>query len=161
MSPPVVRPATREDGPDLVAIDREGFDPATTPGLPPTDDADPWARHVPDDVLVADVDGQVVGYLTLGHPTSLASNAHVWHVQGLAVCASARRRGIGRALLRAGIAEATARGGRRLTLRVLGTNPGAQALYEAEGFVVEGILRGEFVLDGEEVDDVLMARPLP
>jgi RimJ/RimL family protein N-acetyltransferase len=40
---------------------------------------------------------------------------------------------------------------------VLSTNPTAQRLYARCGFVVEGVLRGEFVLDDREVDDVLMA----
>jgi len=33
-------------------------------------------------------------------------------------------------------------------------------LYESCGFVVEGVLRGEFHVDGRDVDDVLMARAL-
>jgi RimJ/RimL family protein N-acetyltransferase len=45
----------------------------------------------------------------------------------------------------------------RITLRVLSTNPAARRLYESCGFVVEGVLRGEFLLEGREVDDVLMA----
>ena len=65
-----------------------------------------------------------------------------------------------RALLDAAVAEARRRGAQRLTLRVLGPNAGARRLYEAAGFVVEGTLRGEFVLDGGLVDDVLMARSL-
>jgi RimJ/RimL family protein N-acetyltransferase len=43
---------------------------------------------------------------------------------------------------------------------VLGHNLPARRLYESEGFVVEGILPGEFLLDGVYVDDVLMGRPL-
>lgn len=160
MSQVDVRSATAADGSSIVQVDRDGFDPATTPGAAPAEDADPWARHDPDDVLVAELDGRVVGYLTLGRPTTLPSNAHVWQVQGLAVHPDARRRGVARALLRAGVEEARARGARRLTLRVLGTNPGAQALYASEGFAVEGVQRGEFVIDGAEVDDVLMARRL-
>ena len=46
------------------------------------------------------------------------------------------------------------------TLRVLGPNATARALYERAGFVVEGVLREEFHLDGRYVDDVLMARDL-
>jgi RimJ/RimL family protein N-acetyltransferase len=67
---------------------------------------------------------------------------------------------VGRALVDAAAAEARARGATRLTLRVLGPNAGARDLYESAGFVVEGTLRGEFVLEGELVDDVLMARSL-
>lgn len=45
-----------------------------------------------------------------------------------------------------------------MTLRVLGHNPGARRLYERCGFAVEGVLKGEFILDGQPVDDVLTAR---
>ena len=49
---------------------------------------------------------------------------------------------------------------RKLTLRVLGHNAPARALYAACGFVEEGVLRGLFFLDGAYVDDVLMAMDL-
>ncbi|WP_159059877.1 GNAT family N-acetyltransferase, partial [Streptomyces scabiei] len=65
-----------------------------------------------------------------------------------------------RALLRAVQDEARRRGARRLTLRVLGHNTAARKLYESEGFVVEGVLPEEFLLDGQYVDDVLMGRRL-
>lgn len=106
--------------------------------------------------LVAELDGQLVGYVRLGFATSLACNAHVRQIQGLAVAEEARRAGAGRALLRAVREEARRQGARRLTLRVLGHNAPARALYEAEGFVVEGVLPEEFLLDGEYVDDVFM-----
>jgi RimJ/RimL family protein N-acetyltransferase len=38
---------------------------------------------------------------------------------------------------------------------VLSANTNAQQLYEACGFVVEGVLRAEFLPDGSYVDDVL------
>jgi ribosomal protein S18 acetylase RimI-like enzyme len=94
----------------------------------------------------------------LGFPTPLASNAHVRQIQGLAVADEARGRGVGRALLRAAVAEARRRGALRITLRVLGHNTPARTLYESEGFVVEGIQPQEFLLDGAYVDDVLMGR---
>ena len=81
-------------------------------------------------------------------------------VNGLAVDPSRRRVGVGRALIDAAAAEASARGARRLTLRVLGPNDAARRLYESAGFVVEGVQRGEFFLEGEYVDDVLMALDL-
>jgi RimJ/RimL family protein N-acetyltransferase len=56
--------------------------------------------------------------------------------------------------------EARARGARRLTLRVLAHNEAARRLYDRSGYIVEGVLRGEFRLDGEYVDDVLMALDL-
>ena len=49
---------------------------------------------------------------------------------------------------------------RKLTLRVLGHNTPARALYAASGFEEEGILRGLFFLEGVYVDDVLMSMDL-
>lgn len=43
---------------------------------------------------------------------------------------------------------------------MLGHNAPARKLYESEGFVVEGILPEEFLLEGAYVDDVLMGRTL-
>ncbi len=114
----------------------------------------------PEDVLVAEVDGVPAGYVKIRPPTSLASNAHVQQIQGLAVDPTLGRRGVGRALLEAAAAEARRRGARKLSLRVLATNTAAQRLYAACGFETEGVLREEFLLDGRYVDDWLMARLL-
>jgi ribosomal protein S18 acetylase RimI-like enzyme len=152
----VIRPARADDGPALRALDAETWSPLVTPGPPPAPDA---AFDV-DDVLVYEVDGEVAGYVALGAPTPLASNRHVVYVRGLAVAPAHRGRRIGRALVEAGVAAARDRGARRLTLRVLAGNAPARALYESCGFVVEGVQRGEFLLDGRYVDDVLMARDL-
>ena len=112
------------------------------------------------DVLVALVDGRLAGYVRLGRATRLAATDHVLTVNGIAVSPGEQRRGVGRALIDAAAMEAQARGARRLTLRVLGPNERARRLYESAGFVVEGILREEFFLGGEYVDDVLMALDL-
>ena len=58
------------------------------------------------------------------------------------------------------VEEARRRGCRKLRVRVLVTNAAARALYDAAGFVVEGVLREEFRIDGAFVDDLLMARRL-
>jgi ribosomal protein S18 acetylase RimI-like enzyme len=85
---------------------------------------------------------------------------HVLMIQGLAVAPAKQRLGVGRALIDAAIAECYRRGIRRLTLRVLGPNEAARRLYESAGFVVEGVMRGEFLVAGEYVDDVAMALEL-
>lgn len=43
---------------------------------------------------------------------------------------------------------------------MIAPNAPARALYEACGFTVEGVQRGEFLLDGRYVDDVLTALTL-
>lgn len=114
----------------------------------------------PDDVLVAELDSRLAGYVKLRPPTPLASNAHVQQIQGLAVDPRMQRKGVGRALIDGALDEARRRGARKVSLRVLGSNSDAQRLYAACGFEVEGVLREEFFLGGRYVDDWQMARPL-
>ena len=56
--------------------------------------------------------------------------------------------------------RARSQGAAKVTLRVLGTNTAARGVYERAGYVVEGRLRGEFRIDGVDVDDLLLARYL-
>ena len=118
------------------------------------------ARARPENTLVAVLEGRPAGLVAMVAPTPLASNRHVLEICLLAVEPAEQGHGIGRALVEAAIAEARARGARRLTLRVLETNSRARLLYEAAGFEVEGVLRDEFLLAGRYVDDLLMARDL-
>ncbi|GGW31403.1 GNAT family N-acetyltransferase [Streptomyces xantholiticus] len=158
-----IRPARRSDETELAELDRAAWSPlhAVTPRPQPPYDPFFDQNHRPEQFLVAeDADGTVVGYIRLAPPTPLACNRHVRQIQGLAVSDRARGRGVGRALLRAACDEARQRGALRITLRVLAHNAPARALYEAEGFVVEGVLPGEFHLEGRYVDDVLMGRSL-
>lgn len=161
-SPPVIRPAADEDGGALGELDRRTWSPvhAVTPRPQPPYDPFFDAVHRPWQFLVAELDGELVGYVKVARPTPLACNAHVRQIQGLAVDGRARGRGVGRALLRAAMDEARRQGASRITLRVLGHNAPARALYESEGFTVEGVLPGEFLLETGYTDDVLMGRPL-
>ncbi|GAA3233002.1 GNAT family N-acetyltransferase [Actinocorallia longicatena] len=114
--------------------------------------------HLPEHFLVGELDGRVVGYLRLIQPVLQPSGDHVRQIQGFAVDETARGRGIGRQLLEEACEETRRQGASRLTLRVLSVNTAARRLYEQVGFSVEGVLRGEFLIDGRYVDDVMMAR---
>jgi ribosomal protein S18 acetylase RimI-like enzyme len=156
-----IRLAREDDDRALRALDVASWSPDVTPAAEWAHDRaffGPDSR--PDDVLVAVVDGHVAGYAQLGRALPLDSNSHVLELKGLAVEPAHHRRGIGRLLLDAAVRAAKERGARRLTLRVLAPNAVARALYEAAGFRVEGVLRGEFRLAGRYVDDVLMALDL-
>ncbi|RLL66474.1 GNAT family N-acetyltransferase [Streptomyces sp. Z26] len=166
-APYAIRPARPADEEALAVLDREGWSTAhavTPRPLPPY--APFFDRaHPPEQFLVAELPGRgpepearVVGYVRLAPPTGLPSNAHVRQIQGLLVAASARGLGIARALVDAACVRAREEGVERVTLRVLGHNRPARRLYAAAGFAVEGVLPGEFLLDGEYVDDVLMGR---
>ncbi|MFJ9947596.1 GNAT family N-acetyltransferase [Kitasatospora sp. NPDC091207] len=157
----IIRPAQAEDEKELAELNRAAWSWQSEVAPRPAEDAGVFdERHTPDQFLVALLDGRVVGYIRVVPPTPLVSNRHVRQIQGLAVSAAARGRGIGRALVEAGCAAAREQGARRITLRVLGHNSPARHLYEACGFVVEGSLAEEFLIDGRYVDDIWMARSL-
>jgi ribosomal-protein-alanine N-acetyltransferase len=83
--------------------------------------------------------GRVVGYAGL----SVLDADESW-VQNIAVHRDAQRRGIGRRLLEALLAEAARRGARKTLLEVAVDNQPAQKLYAAYDFEPVGIRRGYY-----------------
>ncbi|MCT2593245.1 GNAT family N-acetyltransferase [Streptomyces sp. N2-109] len=181
-----LRGAELADGTALAELDRRTWSPLHAVSPRPQPPYAPFfdSGHRPSHIIVAELaasgqaggsggaggtgadgadgaDGAgIVGYIRVVHPTPLPSNAHVRQIQGLAVDGAARGLGIARALLEAACARAAEQYALRMTLRVLGHNKAARRLYESAGFEVEGVLPGEFLLEGEYVDDVLMGRRL-
>jgi RimJ/RimL family protein N-acetyltransferase len=116
-------------------------------------------RHADAAVFVA-VDGdEIVGRLSVARDPHPAS-AHVADL-GLMVAAGYRRRGIGRQLLDRAVAWARDAGVRKLELHVFPWNGPAIRLYESFGFVREGLRRGHYRRDDDDVDALLMAFHLP
>ncbi|MEU7867945.1 ribosomal protein S18-alanine N-acetyltransferase [Dactylosporangium sp. NPDC049140] len=101
--------------------------------------------------LVA-VDGdRVVGYAGL----AVAAPDEAW-VQNIGVRKDAQRRGIGRRLLEALLAEAQRRGARQVLLEVAVDNAPAQRLYAEYGFEAVGIRRGYY--QPSNTDALVMSR---
>jgi len=76
----------------------------------------------------------------------------------LAVAPGARRRGLGRALVRAGLAAACAEGAGAVFLEVAEGNAAALGLYESEGFELSGRRRGYYARPGGKAEDALLLR---
>lgn len=101
--------------------------------------------------LVAEVDGEVVGYVLTGLVDRSVE------LRRIGVLPSRRRRGVGRALLSAVLAQAAADGGDRVLLEVSDHNLAALGLYTAAGF--EPIARRRrYYRDGS--DAVVLGRVL-
>jgi ribosomal-protein-alanine N-acetyltransferase len=79
--------------------------------------------------LVAEVDGEVVGYAVASFAGDIAE------LQRIGVTPAARRTGIASALLDEVVAEAPGTGANRLLLEVREDNGGALAFYAARGFI--------------------------
>ncbi len=162
LSPAQVRVARTSDEVQLARLDRISWSPQS--GFPSVIQQAGsvffLTESPPQSFLVGVIDGAVVGYIRLGSPLPLPENAHVIAVLGLAVAPAARRRGVATALLTAAEERARARGARKLSLRTFSTNPQAIRLYTRFGFQREGVLRGEFLIAGQFVDDILLAKYL-
>ncbi|MDG4793951.1 ribosomal protein S18-alanine N-acetyltransferase [Micromonospora sp. WMMD1082] len=89
--------------------------------------------------VVTDDDGTVLGYAGL----AVAPPDEAW-VQNIAVRRDAQRRGIGRLLLEALLAEATRLGVRAVLLEVAADNAAAQLLYATYDFEPIGVRRGYY-----------------
>src|SRR6202042_1896567 len=163
VSPVQVRVARASDEAQLARLDRISWSPQS--GFPSVMQQAGTVFFLtespPQAFLVGEIDGVVVGYLRLGSPLPLPENAHVIGVLGLAVAPEARRRGVATALLAAAEQRARARGARKLSLRTFSTNPEAIRLYSRLGFEREGLLRAEFLIQGQYVDGILLAKDLP
>lgn len=105
----------------------------------------PDARH---EFLVAEEDGELRGYI--GMMTVLDEG----YISNVAVAPQARRRGIGRALVREMLLRAAKRELAFVTLEVREHNESAIALYAGEGFLPVGIRRGYYEKPKE--DAILM-----
>ncbi|MFC0096380.1 ribosomal protein S18-alanine N-acetyltransferase [Micromonospora marina] len=90
-------------------------------------------------LVATDDDGSLLGYAGL----AVSPPDEAW-VQNVAVRRDAQRRGIGRLLLEALLAEAARRGARSTLLEVAADNAPAQRLYAGYGFEPIGVRRGYY-----------------
>lgn len=152
-----IRTATSDDDAALLMIDDLTWSPTVSP-VPRSERTTYFSdSRTPGNHLVAVEGEQRLGFVQMTPATPIPASAHTMEL-GLAVHPDAQGRGVGGALIDAALAEARRRGLAKVRVRVLATNPRAQALYERHGFAVEAVLRGEFRLDGCDVDDVWLAQ---
>ena len=158
----VVRRAEAQDASALQALFAAPGAIAGTLQLP-FPSAATWGQRIADVVpgdylLVAELDGEVVGNLGL-HAVSKSPRRRHAGTLGIAVRDDRQRRGVGTALLAAAIDLADNWiGYARLELAVYIDNAAAVALYRKFGFDVEGTARRYALRDGALVDAFMMAR---
>ena len=118
-------------------------------------------RGFPEGFLVAEVDGQVVGYimcrLEWGFDVARLRAMRRGHIVSIAVLQAFRRRGIGEALLQQALAAMRDRACEEAFLEVRVSNEPAIALYRKLGFSISKRLPG-YYRDGEDAYE--MVKPL-
>jgi ribosomal protein S18 acetylase RimI-like enzyme len=110
-------------------------------------------RHNPQFVAVADT--SVIGWCDIT-PMERPVFAHRGSL-GMGVLRQFRGMGVGRALIEATLAAARTKQLARIDLEVLEDNVPAISLYQDVGFVVEGVKRGAYRLDGKYMNLLTMA----
>jgi phosphinothricin acetyltransferase len=160
-APLTIRHAVAADAAAITAIYNEAIEEReltfeTRPRT--TAEIEAWMHgRVP--VLVAELDGAIVGFAKVGPYSEREVYAGIGE-HGVYVGSGARRHGAGRALLDELAAAADAAGLYKLTSRIFSTNAASLALHEAAGFTVVGVQRHHGLLEGVWRDCVLVERLL-
>jgi RimJ/RimL family protein N-acetyltransferase len=164
-----LRPATPEDAQALLALKRQ-LDMETSFMLLNPSERTEQAREIADElrrmvragnsiVILAEAGNDLVGYVE-AQGGRFQRNRFTAEVV-IGVLDRAAGRGVGGRLLKGLEAWAAEHGLHRLELTVMAHNERALRLYGRMGFVVEGTRRECLSVDGQLVDELLMAKLLP
>jgi [ribosomal protein S18]-alanine N-acetyltransferase len=152
----VIRAATAADLDAIMLIERHSFPTdAWSAELMAAELSSPHGRYLVDVEPATGSSVQGTGEVVVGYGgvRALRGSADS-DIQTIALDAAHRGSGRGRALLRALLAEAAARGAHEVFLEVRADNPVAQRLYLSEGFAEIGRRAGYYQPD--DVDAVIM-----
>ena len=94
-------------------------------------------------VLVAEDDAELIGYAGCGPSRDPDTETSVGEVRNMFVASSAWRRGVGRALMTAALADLRERGYSEAIVWSFADNEPANAFYENAGFMRDGTERAE------------------
>ena len=130
---------------------------ASVPAL--AQELDRGARSGNSVVIVAEIGGELAGYLELIRGMFHRNQATAYVVIG--VLAAAGGKGVGRGLLEEAKRWAVAHGVHRLELTVMAHNHRAIGLYQRTGFSIEGRRAECLLIDGQFIDELYMAMVLP
>jgi ribosomal-protein-alanine N-acetyltransferase len=144
----ILSPATPSDLPEVIALERQCY-------------GDPWPATafstLPENprvyfMVARNAAGRVAGYVVAWFVMEEGELAN------LAVAPSERRKGLGRVMLDAMLADAARRGARQIYLEVRESNQAARALYEARKF--EEVGRRKRYYRKPEEDALILRRTL-
>lgn len=155
-----IRELKESDLQELMNIDNIVFNNSNTPALTHWQSIEDYSKHYTrGSQFVAVIDDKVAGYIGYTNPTGLKSNSHVIEIY-IAVHPGSQKKGVGRELLNYITTWGKQSGYKKVSLRVLSTNETAIPFYTSNGFMEQGRLIDEFLLDGKLVDDILMYKML-
>ncbi|UZJ78640.1 GNAT family N-acetyltransferase [Fictibacillus sp. KU28468] len=154
------RLSSRFDFPQLVELENLVWNTNTAPAEIYWHSTEEYAQHCPEGSQLLALSGdRICGYFSYRIPTPLDSNKHVAEL-ALAIHPDFQGQGVAQELMKAGEDWMKRLGKKKLSLRVMATNPKAIRFYEKYGFIKQGLLVNEFYIDGKYVDDIMMYKML-
>jgi L-amino acid N-acyltransferase YncA len=159
-APPAVelRPLTATDWPAAAEIYWDGMRDGLATFETEVPSWEEWdAAHLPDHRLVAELDGEIVGWAALSPASTRHCYASVAE-NSVYIAREVRGRGLGRALLEALIRRAEAAGVWTIQTSIFPENRASLALHERCGFRVVGVRERIGKRDGIWRDTVLLER---
>lgn len=157
MSSLLIRPIQETDYPQLLAIENSVWNTTNTPSHVYYASIADYQHYYPVGTqFVALSDQVILGILQYHNATTLTASKKTLSM-GIAIAPNAQHQGVGSALIKHIKSYAKQHNYHKITLRALGTNPHALAFYKKNQFVIEGILKDEFFIDGRFVDDYLLS----
>jgi GNAT superfamily N-acetyltransferase len=94
-------------------------------------------------MLVAEGDGELLGFTACGESRDADAGPEAGELRTFFVAAGRWRRGVGRVLMEAALADLAGRGYSEATVWSFAANVRANAFYEAHGFAPDGAERTE------------------
>lgn len=163
-----IRPANPGDAPALCALAQKSYADAFGASMLPGDLEAHLEQHLApeniqgilrdDNVLIAENDGQLVGYVQFGHYSQGEAEKNACELRRLYVLSEFQNRGTGTQLLRAALAHPQMQNAREIYLDVWERNHGAIRLYERFGFRVVGKHKFRVASNAETDFDFVMVR---
>ncbi|MDR0922410.1 MAG: GNAT family N-acetyltransferase [Lactobacillales bacterium] len=152
-----IRLAEEKDFPQLIEIENNIWTNKNSPSLHHYKTTEEYKKAIEGKAVAVAVEKEeVLGYVYFYQFIPIA--AHRFNLFfGIGVKPSAQSQGVGTKLIDWLKRQAKVHEKRKLSLRVLTTNPEAISFYKRNGFVEEGRFKDEFFIDGHFVDDVQFA----
>lgn len=151
-----IRPMELEDIEQVVILENQTWDTFNTPAPLPIANKDKIIKDFENGThyLVAEENQDILGVLNYHTYYPFPSGHHVVTF-GIAVSEKMRGQGIGRKLIQTFFDMTKADGYQKVLIHVLSSNEKACTFYEKLGFKQEAILKNQFYLNHNYVDDLI------
>ncbi|WP_085521795.1 GNAT family N-acetyltransferase [Tuberibacillus sp. Marseille-P3662] len=151
-----IRPFKQQDIEQLIVIENSIWNHRNTPIPIHFNNKEEFLSSRTGRILIAEEqpEANICGYVEMQYG-DIASRAHIAEL-AIGIHSDFRGSGLGASLLSYAEKRLTADHIKKISLRVMASNPRALRFYEKYGYQQEGCLKNEFYINDQYIDDVLL-----